>query len=197
MGIWSSSFCFGQEIVLVRHAKVDMHVNGLMGSNKAAYYSQAYDTTAIVEFFADTVLAKLPERTTDTVYTSILFRSMATAGELYGDSVVFISSPVFNEFEMSILKLPLVLSYKAWASISRATWLLGRKGKDAETYSEAKQRVIKNVLFLEEKAGTDKQVILVAHGFINRNIKNQLLNRGWKLKQDQGLKNLGAFVLQK
>ena len=148
-------------------------------------------------FNADTVLNKLPKRTTDTIYTSRLFRSMGTAGELFEDSVIYLSSSLFNEFELSIIRLPLLLPFKAWTSVSRTTWLLGRKGKNTESYHDAKQRVKKCVLFLEEKAGENKQVILVSHGFLNRSIKNQLVKKGWKVTYDQGLKNLGATILRK
>ena len=138
-----------------------------------------------------------PQRTTDTVYTSRLFRAMATAGELFGDSVVYCSSGLFNEFGLSIIKLPLLFPFKTWASVSRTTWLLGRKGKNTESYHVAKQRVKKCVLFLEEKAGENNQVILVAHGLLNRSIKNQLKNKGWRVIHDQGTENLGATILRK
>ncbi len=196
-GINFGSQCFAQEIILIRHAQVDMHVSGIMGPKKAMGFVQAYDTANIVNFNADTVLAKLPPISSKTIYTSTLYRSMATAAKLFGDSVQYISSPLFNEFGLSVVRLPLVLPFKAWSTFSRVSWLMGRKRNNAESYKEAKQRVQKCVLFLEQKSETENQVVLVSHGFLNRNIKNQLVKRGWKLRKDHGLKNLGAFVLEK
>ena len=72
---------------------------------------------------------------------------------------------------------------------------MGRKSESKEIHKEAKQRVKNAVLLLEEKAKLNKQVIFVSHGYINRNIKNLLVKRGWKVKHNHGKENLGAFVL--
>ncbi len=186
-----------KEVILIRHAKVDLEIKGWMTAKKAANLRQNYDTAPITNFAPDTVLSKLPQILADTVHTSLLYRSMATAGILFDGSVTYIASPVFNEFNLPVFGLPLVLPYKGWAIISRAAWLLGWSKKDIESHKDAKQRVQNAVHYIEELAKTNNQVVLVTHGYINRNIKNELKKRGWKVKQNEGKKNLGATILIK
>ncbi len=186
-----------QQVILIRHARVFQDHSGWMSAKTAAEMRAAYDTAPIHQFNADTVLAQLPRRISDTVYVSALPRSIATGALLFGDSATLVSNALFNEFELHISRLPLYLPYKAWTSLSRGLWLLGHKHKTAESFDEAKNRVEEAVNFIEHKAQQQQQVILVTHGFINRNIANTLEKRGWKLTQNNGTENLGATVLKK
>lgn len=186
-----------KEIVLIRHAKVDLETKGWMSAQKAKCFRTAYDTAAIHNFLPDTVLSKIPNRITDTVYTSSLPRSLCTAFNLFDDSVIYYSTPFFDEFELHIIRLPLVLPYKAWTAISRFGWFVGFKREHTETHKEARRRVKHAVNFIEEKSRHNEQVILVTHGFLNHKIKNKLKRRGWRIKHDQGKENLGATVLEK
>jgi broad specificity phosphatase PhoE len=96
-----------------------------------------------------------------------------------------------------ILKLPLFLPYKGWTSISRFGWFVGFKRENTESHRQARKRVRLATDFIEEKSKSQKQVVLVAHGFLNRNISHKLSQMGWKIVDKQGKKNLGATVLEK
>lgn len=191
------STAIGQELILIRHAQVSLEHKGWMNSKKAAEYREAYDTAPVYQFERDTVLAKIPKRITDTIYVSGLPRSIATGVKLYGDSAQLVSLDLLNEFELYILKLPLYMPYKVWTSLSRGFWLLGMKKEDTESYREAKNRVKTIADLIEKKAITNRQIILVTHGFINRNIAKEMKKRGWEIEQNNGKENLGATVLQK
>ncbi|WP_297098140.1 phosphoglycerate mutase family protein [uncultured Draconibacterium sp.] len=186
-----------QEVILIRHASVKLERHGWMGAKKASKMRDAYDTAPISQFDPDTVLSKVPERITDTVYVSGLSRSIATGLKLFGDSATIVSLQELNEFEMHMVWLPLYLPFKAWTSISRTTWLMGLEKPGTESFQEARERVDDVCSFIERKAEQNKQVILVTHGFINRNISKELEKRGWQVIQNNGKKNLGATVLRK
>lgn len=186
-----------QQVVLLRHAEVALDHPGWMSSKKANNFRRAYNTAPVHQFDPDTVLAKLPLRITDTVYVSKLPRSIATGLKLYGDSAHIVSLGLLNEFEMHMIWLPLCLPYKGWTILSRSMWLLGLEKPGAETYGEARQRVKIVADLIESKVEIQEQVILVTHGFINRNIAKELKKRGWRITQNNGKDNLGATVLVK
>lgn len=193
----SSSHLFGQEVVLIRHAEVSLDHSGWMSSKKAANYREAYNTAAVHQFDPDTVLAKIPRRITDTIYVSALPRSIATGLKLFGDSANVVSLDMLNEFEMHMIWLPTYLPYKGWTVLSRGMWLVGLKREGTESYADAKKRVSRVADFIEEKATEQKQVIMVTHGFINRNLAKELKKRGWIITLNNGTENLGATILRK
>lgn len=193
----ANSLAFGQEVILIRHAEVNLDHSGWMSSKNAANYREAYDTAPIHQFNPDTILAKIPIRMTDTVYVSGLSRSIATGLKLFGDSAQIVSLDLLNEFEMHVVWLPAYLPYKGWTGLSRGLWLLGWEQRGTESYSEAKERVKLVCDFIEQKTNKQKQVILVTHGFLNRNLTKELEKRDWAITQNDGIKNLGATVLKK
>lgn len=191
------NFAFCQEIILIRHAKVDLDTKGWMRYRKAVQLNERYNTAPVSSFEAHQVLATLPPLKTDTVYVSNLNRSIATGWALFGDSTVVLSSGFLDEFGLNIVHLPLRLPYKAWTSVSRALWLLGINQKNNESHREAKRRVVRIADFIENKLKYNEQVVMVTHGFLNRYVAQELKRRGWVDIQDQGAKNLGATVLRK
>jgi hypothetical protein len=190
-------FSQDQEVILIRHAKVNIEVSGWMGPKKAAQLRKLYDTSPIYPFVPGSVLEKLPELKTDTVYVSSLCRSVSTGWMLFGDSAIILSSPFFDEFDLHIVRLPFILPYKGWTGISRALWLLGANQKHNESHREAKRRVKQIADFIELRLQYNKQVILVTHGFLNRNVARELKKRNWQQVADNGGKNLGTTLLRK
>uniref|UniRef100_UPI0032180ACF phosphoglycerate mutase family protein n=1 Tax=uncultured Draconibacterium sp. TaxID=1573823 RepID=UPI0032180ACF len=186
-----------QEIILIRHAEVQLDSDGWMGAKKAAEFRKEYDTAPIIRFDPESILAKLPKRITDTIYVSGLPRSIATGLYLFGDSANIVSMNILNEFEMHIIWLPVYLPYKGWTFLSRSLWLLGNESPGTESYRETKKRIQKVCAFIEKKASRNNQVILVTHGFLNRNIAKELKRRGWSRIQNDGKTNLGATILRK
>ena len=193
----SSVNLYAQEVILIRHAAVQHERPGWVTSKKAAQYRANYDTAPVHQFDPDTVLAKIPQRITDTIFVSGLPRSIATGLKLYGDSAQIVSLKMLNEFEMHVAWLPLLMPYKAWTSYSRALWLMGWEKRGTESYAEAKDRVKAVANFIEKKAMLDGQVVMVTHGFINRNIAKELERRNWTITQNKGKTNLGATILRK
>ena len=187
----------GQEVILIRHAKVDMDAKGWMRAKKAAELRDSYDVSPIHSFVSEEVLKQLPTISSDTIYTSALFRSKETARRLLGDSAEFVSMPMLNEYQLHVVRWPLLLPYKGWTRVSRAMWLLGKKKNGVESHKEAKARTRKAVDFIEKKSKRNQQVVLVTHGFLNRNIAKELEKRAWVRTQNNGKTNLRATVLEK
>jgi broad specificity phosphatase PhoE len=191
------TFTFAQEVILIRHAKVDMNVKGWMGHKKAAQFNQQYNTAPIVSFNVDSVRNTLPKITADTIYTSALYRSKTTAKILFEQNHTLISRPLFNEFESFIVKWPIILPYKGWTVFSRIFWLLGNKREGVESWKEARERTQKVTDFIETESQNQQQVVFVTHGFLNRQVAKELEKRGWQRTVNNGKKNLGATVLVK
>ncbi len=196
LALWLQNI-YGQEVILIRHAKVNMETTGWVGAKKAASLHNSYDVSPINNFNADSVLSALPIRKTDTIYSSSLPRSITTAWMLFGDSAVILSSKFMDEFDLQIVRAPFVLPYKGWTSLSRALWLLGLNNKNNASYKDAKARTREIADFIEERLKYNKQVILVTHGFLNRDLSRELKRRNWHITNNNGKKNLGATILRK
>ena len=188
---------FCQEVILIRHAKVYQDSKGWMGHKTAAEFRKDYDTAPVHQFSADSVLKNLPEIISDTIYVSGLPRSIATGWKLFGDSTTFVSMDLMNEFELKIVRWPIVLPYKAWTAVSRGLWSVGLNQKGVESLKEGRQRASEVADFIEEKAKHEKQIVVVFHGFLNYMLTRELKKRGWKIKRKEGNQNLGANILQK
>lgn len=186
-----------QTIVLIRHAKVEMNPGSLMNASRAMEYLSAYDRLPIESFEPNTVLVKLPKPLPDTIYTSTLYRSKETARRLFGDSASYVHRAIFDEFDLRIVRLPLLLPLRAWTVISRFAWVTGLMQRDVETHKEAMVRIAKNCDWLEERTAADGYVLMVTHGFLNHSLKRELKRRGWTVEYTEGHGNLGVQKLVK
>jgi broad specificity phosphatase PhoE len=114
------------------------------------------------------------------VYTSDLLRSMET-GQLIGENIV--ASPLLREAGIPLIKFPAVyLKAKYWMILARVLWLTGNK-TGCESFSETKVRAKLAVDWFESILIEEQRIVAVGHGFINRLIKKELLNRCWVFKQ--------------
>lgn len=119
--------------------------------------------------------------------TLFLSSSLKRAQESFRISGVntFEINNLFNEAELPYgmwksIRMPLII----WLIILRLFWRLGFS-INAEPYSEFIKRIRKCTEFIEE-IGNEKHIIIMAHGFVNRMIKRELLKRNWKLLSGKG-----------
>lgn len=101
-------------------------------------------------------------------------------------------NPIFSEFDLDIVSLPIILSVKQWFFISRIAWMFGVRGNTASFFEE-RNRSINATNLLEMSHSKETNVILVGHGFINRYIKRNLEKRDWVLVNR---KKSGCFEVQ-
>ncbi len=184
------------EIYLIRHARVNQEKPLLCTSARAAELLEEYDKLPIHDFDPQPVKAVMGD-TIHTVYTSTLPRSIETAVILFPETDTLHSSPLFNEYDLSMISVPLVpLPYVVWTTLSRFFWNIALNNQ-GESRVEARRRMRQATDQLENYALKNRRIVLVAHGYLIAEMKRELKRRGWKLEFNQGHKNLAVTKLTK
>jgi broad specificity phosphatase PhoE len=97
----------------------------------------------------------------------------------------FEQNHLFNEADLPCgigksIRMPLVI----WLITLRLLWRLGLS-VNAESYNNFIKRMRTGIEFLDGNKN-DIHTVVMAHGFINRHIKKELLRRGWELLSSEG-----------
>jgi broad specificity phosphatase PhoE len=184
------------EIYLIRHARVELKKPLLCTSSKAAELLDQYDDLPVLDFDPTPVKALLGD-SVRAVFTSVLPRSVETAGILFPETDTLYSNSIFNEYDLSMISVPLIpLPYVAWTTLSRFFWTIGLNNQD-ESRIRAYKRMLEATDLIEKQAIGHGQIVLVAHGYLISEMKRELKKRGWKLEIDQGHQNLAVAKLTK
>ena len=166
----------------------------LCTSSKATELLLEYNQLPIVDFDPLRIQNLLGNEKL-TVYTSSMSRAIQTARILFPEADSLYSVPLFNEYELSMIAVPILpLPYKAWTTLSRFFWftLLNNKG---ESRFRATQRMKKATDQLVQFALKDQQVVLIAHGYLIAEMRRELEKRGWQIIFNEGNKNLSVTKL--
>lgn len=181
------------EIVLVRHARPDITKMGLKSYKEAVAFAENYRLAGVEDFDPVPIrksIGQMPEGSL--LLTSGLFRAQNTARILFDTLPVPQAYPAFNEFEIEVVHLPLVvLPIDVWMLISRLAWFFDVRGEQVESRPEALQRMKTAADILEAAAQKGGKVVLVAHGLMNRSLSKELKRRGWKQAGHSGFGHLG------
>lgn len=177
------------KIILIRHAKTDYSLQGLLTAKEAQYYLNQFNKAGILIRKNDKqTVAYLKSLITSDylIFVSQLTRSDKTAN-LFIKSDLYTQNAIFNEFGLNILQIPFIkLPFQVWMLISRIAWFLGCD-LATENYREALNRANLAAQFLIAQARkTNKPVILFGHGLINQKIGQELIKNGWRLKNSYG-----------
>ncbi len=188
---------FLTQIILIRHGKPDINQKGWFSSLDAQKYSENYNQVEVVDF--ETIPVCMEILKPDTIYSSILVRAISTANKLINDQAIYIDSrSLFREFEREIFTIPLIrLPLNFWLVSSRLFWYLGIHSSRIESHKAAKKRVSLAADYLETKSGSQKEVILVAHGMFNKALSKELQKRGWTLVFENGNSYLSMKIVAK
>lgn len=97
----------------------------------------------------------------------------------------FESNNLFNEADLPYgigksIKMPLII----WLVVLRLMWRFGLS-INSESYKDFIKRIKKSADFLEVNRNA-KHTIVMAHGFVNRILKRELLRKDWKLTSSKG-----------
>lgn len=131
----------------------------------------------------------IPSSFKDVISTGDLFISSALKRTHESFQLLKVSkfeqNHLFNEADLPCgigksIRMPLV----TWLIILRFLWRLGMSA-NSESYKNFIKRMRTGVDFLEENKNGIHTVVM-AHGFINRHIKKELLRRGWRLLSSEG-----------
>jgi len=183
-----------KQIVIIRHARVAVSKSGLYNYAKAYEYVNDYDTSDIHPIWGGNESSQIPLK----VYCSKLKRSIQTSRQLFGNDILLIEDPLFNEFQREIIPIPLVkMPLDFWLYPSRILWMMGVTSPEIETFREARNRAGDAALKLISIADEEKSLILVAHGFINYYIGKKLEKEGWQHVRNGGSENLAVNIYVK
>jgi broad specificity phosphatase PhoE len=172
------------EIVMIRHAKVDMMWQKKYNSINYDLDCEKYNLSSIVpvtEKFAD-------EDERNIIYISDLSRTYDTAYQLFGQTN-FYKTELFDEVPLKSYKdttkaYPLFV----WHLMGRLQWALNSK-RQIETRKQTVLRAKEAVRLLEENK---ENCFVVTHGFFMRTLLKELKSKGYKIKKTNrfGISNL-------
>lgn len=125
----------------------------------------------------------------DVLLTSSRRRARET-GDAVAGGRAFRSEDLFIEAPLPPPSMPdwFKMPPRLWGVLSRICWHMGHNHEGSETRPQAEQRAARAADYLIEQAMGGQDVLLLAHGYFNHMIGQQLLARGWKLTLNQGFK---------
>lgn len=185
------------QIALVRHGEPDLTKTGKFSYDEARLFLKNYDSVNIV--VPDKPFFKIEKPDEVAIFTSSINRAHATANYLFGDSANMTVSPDFREFETTVGKYnpKIRMPIKLWTTSARIKWLLGIDGNGIESFADARKRAHKAAQLLANATEEKSKVVLVAHGFLNRFIKEDLEKMGWRIVRDGGSNYFATTILVK
>ena len=201
MSVYSASGLFAQsEIYLIRHAQVELETPGWRSYKTAIAHKQTYNHSPIMAFDAADVLAKIDHyNSIDTVFVSPQSRARETAAKIFGNHVYYRVEPGLKELDYPVVRIPvLIMPTPVWLGLSRATWMMGLNNQQMPTLKEEMHELKIVADELIDYAERNQRTVVVAHGMVNRQLKKILKQRGWRVAENEGHKNLAVnkLVLQ-
>lgn len=172
-------------IFLSRHGKSALSRTVWLSAKGYEQWWQTYDqvgldpsrqpTDRFLEFAgrADVILSSTLKRSQDTAAQAALGRDV-------------IADKIFVEAPLPPPQLPrwFKLMPRIWGAVARIHWMLG--GGQGESASDARERASLAADSLLAYARQGQTVMLVAHGWFNRMIGQELKRRGWTCTDDGG-----------
>ena len=175
-------------IVLARHGEPALDRKIKISAREYGDWWALYEVGGIKE--GQTPPAHLVEAAglADVIYSSTRRRSIETTRALVGEREIA-TDIQFIEAPLPPLPWPDVirLSPKTWGFLSRVGWWLFH-GHGQETRPQAEQRSRAVARRLSDLAMGGTNVLVVAHGYINAMISQDLRRLGWRCVQGKGWK---------
>lgn len=182
-----------KQILLLRHAKVDIANDTAMLSEQLEAWIKHYDTAPIHTHTLPHKDTLAHIRKAEFVLTSSLSRTIDTAGllGLHIDE----SNGVFNEAKIPLIHIAwLKLKPKTWLGILRVLLIFGLGKKDTSLKASKKQakEAADRLVALSK---SHEHIVLIGHGGMNWLIRKALMREGWHLEANASHKNLGMTAL--
>lgn len=177
------------DIILARHGKPALSRKCWLSANQYRDWWARYDAGGLLA--GQTPPPDLVEtaKAAGSVYASTLRRAQETAQAVVGTrafltDAIFVEAPLPPPHFPSWFKLP----PRLWGVVSRLWWHLFNHHDGQETRVEAEARAGRAARVLIERAEAGGNVLLLAHGYFNHMIGQELVAAGWSLTQNQGFK---------
>jgi len=182
------------QIILIRHAKVDLDNSRKIDSLSLQKWVGDYDSAPIHSNSLPSKEIMEIVKSANVVLTSTLRRAIDSAGVLGIE--VHEQNSLFNEAGIPEVKIPFFkFKPKTWLVILRLLLLFGLGKKDTSLKAskiQAREATQKLLVFSEN----NERVVLVGHGGMNWLIRKVLMKEGWILEASTGHSNWGITVLQ-
>ncbi len=183
-----------KQIILIRHAKVDMDNTQKISSLSMKDWVKTYDMAELCSESKPTQKIIDVVKNRDVVITSSLKRAIDSANVLGTD--IYESNALFNEASIPDVQIAfLKFKPKTWLVILRVLLLFGLGKKDA-SLKASKLQAKEAVKRLLELTDTHENVVLIGHGGMNWLIRKGLMKEGWVLGPDASNRNWGLTVLK-
>jgi len=174
-----------REIILVRHALVDVNGTDKIAAKDLKAWVENYDKAGLHPQSQPSEALYQVVNGADFLLTSTLSRAIASAN--FFDKEIDEKRTVFNELPIPTIQIPFFeFQAKTWLIILRLVLFFTNK-QNAE--------IEKGVEYLLELSRKHKKVVLVGHGGINYYMHKQLLKQGWKREGKASIENWGMTKL--
>jgi len=185
--------CVMKQIVLIRHAKVDLDSSRPINASFLKEWVDAYGVANIYVHSLPTQETINVIKNSDVLVTSSLCRTIDSAKVL--DVDIYESSTIFNEAQIPNVNIPfLKMKPKSWMVVLRVLLLFGLGKKDA-SLKASKLQAEEAAERLLELSNEFESVVLVGHGGMNWLIRKVLMKEGWHLEDKPSNKNWGMTIL--
>lgn len=189
----------GSKIYLIRHAPVLIENPGWCSAERAKNYKEQYAQNSIHKFDPNDILNEIdhPENI-DTVFCSPLLRAIQTADLIFDQQVFLRISENLTELDYPVIQPSrLRLPAKVWLTTSWLLWMAGNNNSEKLSYKERKEDLENYSNELITYAERHGKTVVIAHGFVNRELIIILKKKGWKFEKRDGYKNLSVNCLVK
>ncbi len=184
-----------KQIILIRHAKVDIDNSESIRASSLKNWVEAYDMADIQSDSRPTQKTIDVVKHADVIVTSLLRRAIDSGNVLGAD--IYESNAIFNEAKIPDVNIPFFkFKPKIWLVILRVLLLFGLGKKDT-SLKASKQQADKAAQRLQELSIEYENVILVGHGGMNWLIRKVLMKMGWSLEANAFNENWGMTVLKR
>ncbi|MGZ8369582.1 MAG: histidine phosphatase family protein [Caulobacteraceae bacterium] len=174
-------------IVLARHGEPALSRKIRLNAAEYRKWWATYEEGGLLEGQVPPDCVIDTARAAGVVFSSTRRRSIETARHILEDhrftpDEVFIEAPLPPPNFPSFVRLP----PRIWGVISRFWWWFLGHHEGQETKQQAKVRAARAADLLTQHASNGHNVLVVAHGFFNAMIGQELERRGWDKAEDQG-----------
>ena len=183
-----------KQIILIRHAKVDIDYDTTIHAHKLQEWIGHYDKAPICEESQPSQELRDYVSSSDFVITSELQRAIDST-EVLGIEVNKIDD-TFNEAKIPEIAIPYIkFKPKSWFVMLRV-WSLFGFGDKNTSMQASKLRAEQATDKLIELSLKYEKITLVGHGGMNWLISKAFQKRGWVLEPNSSLANWGMMVLR-
>ena len=184
-------------IVLARHGEPGLSRRVKLTSDGYRDWWAAYEEVGLLEGQVAPERLKAYAARAKHILSSTRPRSIETARAISGEGA-FDSHPMLIEAPLPPPRFPEFIRFspRTWGVIARLWWWLFNHHDGQETRDQAKARARRTAETLVEMAASGP-VLVLAHGFFNGMIGQELKSLGWRLADNQGFRYWSARRFEK